>query len=274
MTKVRIHWLFTLALVGCGPQHGQFSIDSLGDAKTIDQRSDGKFDVVCKDGRTEVDTQDQIQLNQVCQAPASNPPSCVVNNNRGQGVPYDAPTQELTFHGTATPRDGGAAQALTFTIRGSGLRDCWKYDRCTTWIEADSNLWGHWGGPTIEEDSFSQEALGTFISFNSIWSGDSLIPPADFMLRANRERTRFTTDQGGFFAPDGKIYKVDLATPSDVVPCAFVPNCRWQDKDNWYCGDAIDGDPWVLYRCEGGQLTSETVCTNGCNFFRGRGACL
>ncbi|WP_394849186.1 hypothetical protein LZC95_17285 [Pendulispora brunnea] len=41
---------------------------AMGDAKTISKRPDGRFDVTCNDGRTEIHTEQELLANQVCLA--------------------------------------------------------------------------------------------------------------------------------------------------------------------------------------------------------------
>lgn len=60
--------LATLLLSACGAPEASDSSETaaLGDAQRIDQRPDGKYDVLCRDGRREVVTAADLQQNNVC----------------------------------------------------------------------------------------------------------------------------------------------------------------------------------------------------------------
>lgn len=68
--------LASLSLVACGARPDTSSESQsalLSDASSMNARGDGTFDVVCKDGRHEVDTADQIRNDQTCISQTATP---------------------------------------------------------------------------------------------------------------------------------------------------------------------------------------------------------
>jgi hypothetical protein len=93
-------------------------------------------------------------------------PSCQVAPPGGF---VGGPTEMVTFTGTATELSpvAGTPQALTVTITGAGIKECWDYDRCNAWVDASSNLWGTLGTATSGTAQFAAGVSGALLFFES-----------------------------------------------------------------------------------------------------------
>ncbi len=222
----------------------------------------GDFAVACADGRREVASASQVESNDICPPPATSPPPACVQNS-AQGAPWGTSVETLDLVGTATPEDSsdGPAQALRLTIRGVGVRTCWSYDRCSADVDGITNLWGQVGYAASTRDHFEYGSDRTDIQFLSTWDGSD-VGPGPITLYMNGDKTHFTGEFRS--ATGGPTFAIDLAVPYDVVACAEVPNCTWQSHDGQFCGADIDGEPNVIYDCEGGTARVASVCTNAC----------
>jgi hypothetical protein len=113
--------LFVLVLAACsaGPEPEEAASNEaplVSDASSMIQRPDGRWDVVCKNGRTEVVTTAQIMANDVCGS--SLPPRCVRNctarysdgSCRTYGADYCAPGATCVPNVISRYSDGSARE--------------------------------------------------------------------------------------------------------------------------------------------------------------------
>jgi hypothetical protein len=132
---------------------------SFGDAVSITLRSDGNYDVVCKDGRKEVDTADQVQAGQIClPVPTTDPfdpASC----------PGPALTTAQAISFLDIPNGVDAKQIGTFQV-AARVRTCYPGFSCSTWQDATGTVRMQDGTTLDQGEAFA--ATGTiWINYSS-----------------------------------------------------------------------------------------------------------
>lgn len=151
--NIRINFFRTSALAaflilpftaGCGTPSASKTED-VGDALSIVRRSDGSFDIKCRDGHTEVKTEAEVRSGDICQRPVPQPlPEDPWNPAFCQGPPL---TKAAALARIPLPNgDSFTAKTLGYLEKA---RLCVDADGCTEW-----NVFPSWTGVNPSPDLF------------------------------------------------------------------------------------------------------------------------
>jgi hypothetical protein len=132
---------------------GAGSEAAITDLASVTARPDGQFDVVCKDGRKEIDTAEDIQANAVCVAVASSGPVVNADNAR-----FTAPLPDSQILTTLdAPQAGGVGLFkgyVSFTTNPA----------CSGTFDIQDGLGNHYSAPCATTQSFARLPVPVVIS--------------------------------------------------------------------------------------------------------------
>lgn len=141
-TFLRLSCPTLLALVACTSSAHDDGAESteaplISDADSLTRRADGRFDVTCKDGHTEIATVEQIQAGQICNvapAPSSSLDGSSIWDDAWASTPAATAAQSLSLFPPGESRVTFGLHQSRFSMR---YRVCNQQTGCTPWkVEA------------------------------------------------------------------------------------------------------------------------------------------
>lgn len=168
MKKILTAFAFYLVLLGCSNQSQQANPKGLGDIRTISNRNDGFFDVLCADNSREVVTAEDLRSDRVCDNSADSPhrASC-------ESVAYNMGLRDTELRDTcrtATPYTTSCLNnAWNFSLRGAMLgRACRQASLSTSTCLSDG--WNFSLREGVLADTCSLATPYTSECFSTSWN--------------------------------------------------------------------------------------------------------
>lgn len=143
--------LATACSVGESERAGQVEQAQVDDVQSMERRSDGRFDVVCRDGRREIVTSEDILANRVCRTTSG--PSGVVIYGRSDSCGSDYAIASVTSS-TDCQRlsDTDAAWSVSVNGRCNNISDTTVRKACLAFMPGAVRIYGR-------SDSCSDDAI-------------------------------------------------------------------------------------------------------------------